>query len=80
MLPPDSLDYLNKITQFYRIREAKRLYYSSQLNIFKRDTSKTWDILRSILKNSDKSSYPNFFNINDAATSNDNKITRSFNE
>ena len=26
MLPPDSLDYLNKRTQFDRIREAKRQY------------------------------------------------------
>ena len=88
MLTPDSLDYLNKKQNFivYRallskcIREAKRLYYSSQLNIFKRDTSKTWDILKSIMKNSDRSPYPNFFNINDAVTSNDNIITQSFNE
>ena len=88
MPTPDSLDYLNKKQNFivYRallskcIREAKRLYYSSQLNIFERDTSNTWDISRPDMKTSDRSPYPNFFNINDAVTSNDNIITQNFNE
>ena len=83
MLAPDSLDYLNKKQNFivYRVllskcvREAKRQNYSSQLNIFKRDTSKTWDISRPVMKYSDRSPYSNFFNINDAATSNDYIIT-----
>ena len=85
---PDSPDYPHKKQNFvtYRailgkcIRNCRRLYYSTQLNHFKKDATKTWAILKDLIKTNTKDSTSSIININGVKSSNPGDIANHFND
>ena len=62
------------------IRDAKRFYYSSQLQLHKHDVCRTWAILKNIIKSDRKPDIPSKFVINGTETSDANYIANEFNK
>ena len=87
LLHPDSADYetIKHNLQVYNailnksIRRAKKFYYSSQLNLAKKDPKKTWDVLNNILNRNTNVSQSNLFNIDGVSISNKKEIANYFN-
>ena len=62
------------------IRVAKKSYYSSQLNLHKKDSSKTWQILNNIMNKNINNSSASNFDINGSIISDKSHIANEFNK
>ena len=69
--------YSNLLHRLKRL--AKRLYYHNQVNAYKDNAKKTWDILRSLLPNKSMSSATNSLSTNDEIVSDPAAILEKFN-
>jgi hypothetical protein len=62
------------------IRLAKNRYYTSQFNVYKGDSKKTWQVIKQLLNsNKHKKTFPNFFLIDNVHESNKTVIADRFN-
>ena len=60
---------------------AKKLYYHSQLELNKKDSRKTWEIINSLLNvRKRKKQFPSFFLVNNQKLSNQEQIANNFNK
>ena len=61
------------------IQQVKQDYFQNEFQKFKKDTKKTWDVIKSILKNTTKKEFPNFFKIDNVNVTNKREIAERFN-
>lgn len=63
------------------INNAKNMHYHSQLTLHKKDSRKTWEVIKSLLNTkSTKRDFPSFFLIDNHQVSNEQKIADNFNK